>query len=238
MHTPASESRPSSSPARRGWRRVLGFLTLTILGLAVAWLGSSAWSRWSAAAAIVRYEPREGDVIFQSLPHGPVVWAIEGVTGSAYSHCGIVGREDGQWVVYEAIGRVRVTPLRDYLERGRGGGFVVYRLRDEFAGHIPATLECCRTYLGRPYDIRYRLDDEKIYCSELIYKAFRDATEGQELGTLSRFGDMDWGAYEVLIRQIEDGPVPLDRMMITPVGLAKAPQLVPVYWHNLAVEGQ
>jgi len=154
---------------------------------------------------------------------------------------GSILSRDRRWhlrLAFHHVLEVVVTPLRDYLERGRGGGFAVYRLRDEFTGHIPATLQCCRTYLGRPYDIRYRLDDEKIYCSELIYEAFRDATEGQELGSLSRFGDMDWGAYEVLIRQIEGGPVPVDRMMITPVGLARAPQLVPVYWHNLAIEAR
>ena len=238
MDIASPEPPPASLPGRRRWPRLLGILAVAILGGTVAWAASSAWSRWAAAAAIARYEPREGDVIFQSLPHGPVVWAIEGVTRSPYSHCGIVGREDGQWIVYEAIGKVRITPLEAYLERGRGGGFAVYRLKDEFAGHIPATLECCRTYLGRPYDIRYQLDDEKIYCSELIYKAFRDATQGQELGTLSRFGDMDWGAYEALIRQVEGGPVPVDRMMITPVGLARAPQLVPIFWHNLAVEAR
>jgi len=40
-------------------------------------------------------------------------------------------------------------------------------------------LACCEKYLGRPYDYRYQLDDESIYCSELIYKSFRDATNGQ-----------------------------------------------------------
>lgn len=234
ISAPATPS--DQRPSRPLWRRLAGWLVVAIVATTIAWGGFTAWSRWTAAAAIARYEPREGDVIFQSLPHGPVVWAIEGVTRSPYSHCGIVGREDDRWIVYEAIGRVRITPLRDYLERGRGGGFAVYRLRDEFAGHIPATLACCREYLGRPYDIRYRLDDEKIYCSELIYKAFRDATQGAELGTLSRFGDMDWGAYEVLIREVEGGPVPVDRMMITPVDLARAPQLEPVFWHNLPVE--
>lgn len=225
-------------PAGRRWPWALGCLSVVILAATSAWGAASAWSRRATAAAMARYEPREGDVIFQSLPHGPVVWAIEGVTHSPYSHCGIVGREGGRWIVYEAIGHVRVTPLPEYLARGRGGGFAVYRLRDEFAAHIPATLECCRGYLGRPYDIRYRLDDEAIYCSELIYKAFRDATQGQELGALSRFGDMDWGAYEALIRRIEGGPVPVDRLMITPVGLARAPQLVPIFGHNLPVEGR
>jgi hypothetical protein len=239
MHEPIAPALATPLPRPRSpsrWLRPVALAAIVTALAAGTWWGLSAWSRWQAAAAIARYEPREGDVIFQSLPHGPVVWAIEGVTDSPYSHCGIVGREEGQWIVYEAIGRVRVTPLRDYLERGRGGGFAVYRLRDEFTEHVPATLERCRTYLGRPYDIRYRLDDEKIYCSELIYKAFRDATQGQELGTLSRFGDMNWGAYEALIRQIEGGPIPVDRLMITPVGLARAPQLMPVFSHNLVVE--
>ena len=58
-------------------------------------------------------------------------------------------------------------------------GFV--GLRDEHREHIPETLRCCEKYLGRPYDYRYQLDDESIYCSELIYKSFRDATNGQQL---------------------------------------------------------
>ena len=49
---------------------------------------------------------------------------------------------------------------------------------------------------------------------------------------------MDCGAYEALIRQIEGGSIPVNRMMITPVGLARAPQLVPIFWHNLAVEAR
>ncbi len=217
-------------------RRWLWALSGVIFMLALLWAGFRGWNAWSAYAGYLKYEPRDGDVVFQSLPHGPVVWAIEGVTKSPYSHCGIVAKKDGQWVVYEALGKVRVTPLRDFLFRGRGGGFVVYRLRDTHRAHIPETIRCCEKYLGRPYDIRYRLDDEKIYCSELIYKAFRDATNGQQLGTLVKFGDMNWEPYETLIRQIEGGEVPVDREMITPVELARARQLEPVFSHNLDIE--
>jgi hypothetical protein len=99
----------------------------------------------------------------------------------------------------------------------------------------PSPCGSCEKYLGRPYDIRYRMDDEKIYCSELVYKAFRDATAGQQLGTLVKFGDMNWGPYETLIRQIE-GDVPVDREMITPRDLAKARQLQPIFAHKIAIE--
>jgi hypothetical protein len=218
---------------RRRWLRLF---VATALGLAMLWAGFYGWNTWSAYAGYLKYEPQEGDVVFQSLPYGPVVWAIEGVTKSPYSHCGIVARRDSQWVVYEALGKVRVTPLKEFLYRGRGGGFVVYRLRDDHREHVPETIRCCEKYLGRPYDIRYRLDDEKIYCSELIWKAYRDATNGQQLGALRKFGEMNWQPYETLIKQVEGGEVPIDREMITPVELARARQLEPVFSHNIAVE--
>ena len=228
----APEHMPVKRPVRR-WIRILGWTVAGGLLIGGLWYGATIAATY---AAIAKYTPQDGNVIFQSLPYSPVVWAIEGVTKSPYSHCGIVGQKDGQWVVYEAIGSVRITPLKEYLWRGRGGGFAVYRLRDEHREHIPETLRCCEKYLGRPYDIRYRLDDEKIYCSELVYKAFRDATDGQQLGDLVKFGDMNWGPYEVLIRQIEGGGVPVDREIITPRDLAKARQLEPVFSHNIAVE--
>lgn len=206
------------------------------LGVSLLWATSSGWQVWSAYAGYLKYVPQEGDVIFQSLPNGPIVWAIEGVTRSPYSHCGIVAKRDGQWFVYEAYRGVSATRLKTFLFRGRGGGFAVYRLLDYHRHHIPQTLACCETYLGRPYDIRYRLDDEKIYCSELIYKAYRDATEGERLGDLSRFGDMNWQPYEILIKQVEGGEVPVDCAMITPVELARAWQLEPVFSHNIPVE--
>jgi hypothetical protein len=208
------------------------------IGVVLLWAASSGWRAWSAHAGYLAYAPEEGDVIFQSLPNGPIVWAIEGVTRSPYSHCGIVAKRDGQWIVYEAYRGVSATPLKTFLFRGRGGGFAVYRLRSEHRHHIPQTLRCCETYLGHPYDIRYRLDDEKIYCSELIYKSYRDATNGECLGDLSRFGDMNWRPYEILIKQVEGGEVPVDREMITPVELSRARQLEPVFSHNMTVESQ
>ena len=126
MNPADAELQPTQ--ARRRWVWVLVALTL---GLSLLWAGYSGWNAWSAYAGYLKYEPAVGDVVFQSLPPGPVVWAIEGVTRSSYSHCGIVAKRDGQWIVYEALGKVRVTPLKEFLFRGRGGGFVVYRLREE-----------------------------------------------------------------------------------------------------------
>jgi len=198
--------------------------------------GVAVWLILPAYIAYWSYEPQEGDVIFQSLPHNRLVIAIEGASQSPFSHCGIVAKSKGEWVVYEAFDGVEETPLKEFLFRGRDQGFAVFRLRDNCRQFIPATIENTKAYLGLPYDVRYRMDDEKIYCSELIYKAYRDASGGQQLGELVRFGDLNWKPYEATIVYFEEGPAPLEREMITPRDMAKAKQLELVKAHRIAVE--
>ena len=88
---------------------------------------------------------------------------------------------------------------------------------------------------ARPYDARYRMDEERICCTELIYKAYHDAS-AQQLGRLVRLGELDWRTYEATIRHYEGGPTPLDREMITPKDMARAEQLSLVLAYNIAVE--
>ena len=74
----------------------------------------------------------------------------------------------------------------------------------------------------------YRMDDDALYCSELVFKAWKNAT-GQELGMLVPLGEMNWKPYEDTIRKYEHGPPPLDRWMITPQNLSEATQLEKVF---------
>lgn len=227
---PTSDAAPARTASRRR-----GGLSWLLSGLVVV-TGLWAWSVGPAWLAWWSYRPQEGDVLFQSLPHSPLVDAIEGVSGSPFSHCGIVGLENGEWVVYEAYRRVETTPLRTFLFRGRNQAFAVYRLKAEARPFIPSTLVAAKAFLGRPYDVRYRLDDERIYCSELIFKAYRNASSGELLGKLERLGDMNWQPYEATIEHFEEGPVPLEREIITPKELARASQLELVTAHRMDVE--
>lgn len=203
---------------RSYFRRVFWLVMAIVLGAVVVWQGPASFAYWT-------YFPQEGDVLFQALPHQEVVDAIEGATDSDFSHCGIVAKVDGKWIVYEALGKVRETPLYDFLLRGRERGFAVYRWKAGERERVPTIMERARAMLGRPYDTRYKMDDERIYCSELIYKAYRDATAGGQAGKLVRLGDLKWGKYERTIIELEGGPPPLDREMITPRDLALATQL-------------
>lgn len=178
------------------------------------------------------YQPAEGDVLFQSLPNPmgmDLVDAIEGSTGSPYSHCGMVFRDGSSWKVIEAIGPVKITPLDDFVSRGRGGRLWAYRLKEGERKHVPAALAAMRKDLGKPYDPRYRFDDEAIYCSELIWRGWKSAT-GHGLGQPVTLGSLNWKPYQQVIEAIEGrGVLPLDREMITPRDLARAPELEKVF---------
>lgn len=189
---------------------------------------SDQTSSSSPANKPAEYQPREGDFLFQSLPRNALINTIEGSTGSPFSHCGIVLRRGGEWKVIEAIGPVRETPLPLWIAQGRDNAYVAYRLKSPLQEKIPAIIAAAQRYTGRPYDIHYDLDDAKIYCSELLWKATRDAT-GIELGRIQTLGDLAWQSYEKTIREIEGGVLPLQRKMITPRALTEDPKLAEAF---------
>jgi hypothetical protein len=227
MNAGQRDNRRQVKYARRGWQIAGLGLALVLAGLAY-FLVPPYLAYW-------QYEPREGDLVFQSLPRSPLVNTIEGASHSPFSHCGILAREDGRWVVYEAFTKVEKTPWFLCFARSRDHQFAVYRLKDEYQQHIPAMLEYARRCMGRPYDIRYEMDDEKLYCSELLFKAFQSAS-GEPLGKLVRLGDLDWQPYRSVIEHLEGGPAPLDRQMISPRAVTEAPQLELVTSYGIAAK--
>lgn len=214
-----------NQPRTRWWWLLIGLL----LGFGAALLGLKLLF---APAEDVPYAPQVGDVLFQPLPLlSDLVVAIEGITHSPFSHCGVVVQRDEELHVIEAAARVTTTPLEEWIDRGRHNQYAAFRLKPEYEPIIPQFIEALHTYLGRPYDMQYDMGDAAIYCSELIYKGFRDAT-GEELGKLMRLGDLDWQPYRDTIIRYGGDPPPLDRIMITPRHLSEAEQLIKIFEHT------
>ncbi|MGJ4854876.1 YiiX/YebB-like N1pC/P60 family cysteine hydrolase [Labrys sp. La1] len=130
---------------------------------------------------------RQGDLVFQQSK-SPQSEAIRLPSGSTYTHMGIISLTPAGPVVIEAADVVRQTPLKAFLARGAKGRFAVYRLRQLVPAKADAAVAAARTYLGRPYDLYFRLDPDAIYCSELPYDAFRSV--GISLGRVERFGNL------------------------------------------------
>jgi hypothetical protein len=219
-------------PSNRAGRIRLLFLAAVFAILAFVYREQCLFllTRMPVVVYYFQYPPREGDVVFQSLPHGDLVDAIEGITHSPYSHCGVVLRNDkNQWMVVESIFNVHETPLFLWMLRGRGGDFTAYRVDEKYSPLLPDFKKDPLSYLGRPYDFDYDLTKAPaVYCSDLVYLAF-DQASGEKMGTLEKLGDLDWKPYEPFIKSEQRGGLPLDREMITPASLARASQLHEVY---------
>jgi hypothetical protein len=182
---------------------------------------SAAWLLCSAIVACGASAPpklRDGDIVFQTSLSSQSV-AIQRATQSPYSHMGIVFFRRGHPYVLEAVATVRYTPLDAWLKRGKGGRFVAKRLKAaEGVSEEPAKLRReGELMLGRPYDSAFGWSDDRIYCSELVWKVYERAL-GIRLAPLQELGSFDLSSPEVKAKVQEryGSSIPLHEPVVPP----------------------
>jgi hypothetical protein len=86
------------------------------------------------------------------------------------------------------------------------------------------------SFKGRPYDFAFNWSDEKIYCSELVWKIY-DRALGIEVGGLRKMKDFDLSSREVQMKLEERYPngVPLEETVISPQDVFQSDALATVY---------
>lgn len=174
---------------------------------------------WLAASAAVAQDPQAGDVVFHRS-RSAQSQIIQQVTGSPWTHVGVVFERDGSLQVLEAVQPVRWTPLEDWVRRGRGGEVAIRRLRTPLSAQQLDTLrETGERFLGRPYDRRFEWNEQRIYCSELVWLMFEQAlgfrlSEPQTWSELS----LSPAARRLARRRLGRLP-PSDALIVTPVAL-------------------
>ncbi len=176
---------------------------------------------------ISQFDFQEGDILLQHIPES-LCSVIADVTNSQYSNCGIVVKNYGQLYVLEAIGPVEYTSINRWINKGFHGKFTQIRVDELTADQVKNVLFEAEKFTGRPYDFEYNLDDDNLYCSELIYKAFRRGA-GITLGKKEALGSLNWKPNEMFIRRLSKGEIPLDREIITPDSLVKSSNVKIVY---------
>lgn len=165
-----------------------------------------------------------GDIVFQQIS-GELGRLVQGVTESELDHCGIIAvNPDGSIDVIEAITRVQRTPIEEWVNRGQKRRILVLRPTEELSRKAELVISSAETFLGRPYDILFKMDDESLYCSELVWKAYLRGT-GVMLQTPEALTDYRFMPYLPQILWITRGESPFERDFITPVGLSQSPYL-------------
>jgi hypothetical protein len=180
----------------------------------------------AAPAALPALEP--GDLVFEtstSAQSGAVQWA----TRSPWSHVGIVDvSTDGTYVV-EALGRVARTPWAAWRRRALSGGeLLVLRPRALTPAQRARAVARAKGFLGRRYDPRFGWGDDRMYCSELVVKAYERAA-GISYGRRERLGDLRLLGVEAAAERRWGGKLPKDLVLVTPASLAEDARLVRVF---------
>ena len=200
------------------------FLYATVVLLAVSACGKAGADRL-----------RDGDLIFQTSRSGQSQ-AIQKATHSMYSHMGIVFFRQGKPHVYEAIQTVQFTPLKKWINRGAGGHFVIKRLRDADKVLTPEATtklrQTARQFQGKPYDFTFEWSDDRIYCSELVWKIYHRGV-GIGIGRLQKLGDFDLSHISVKAKLKErfGTQIPVEASVISPAEMFSSELLQTVEKH-------
>jgi len=148
----------------------------------------------SVFSQINNFLPFEGDLLFQDLDCGDFCDAIEKVTigykGAKFSHVALVAKNGkGELIVIEAVSKgVCLTPLNVFLAKSHDKNLnpkvLVGRLLPQYRHLIPQAIKEAFQLVGRPYDDVFCITNNKYYCSELIYDAFKIANKGKPIFSL------------------------------------------------------
>ena len=176
------------------------------------------------------YNPVNGDIIFHTSKsnQSPI---IQQITNSNLSHCGIIYIKNNITYVLEASNVVKLTRLETFINNGVDKKFEVFRYKKQLSESDKKEMFVYATkQLGKLYDAKFEFSDNKMYCSELVWKIYNSV--GIELSEPTRFLDYDLSSQEVikLINSRYKTNINLQEKVITPVQITKDREnLFPVY---------
>lgn len=176
---------------------------------------------------------KNGDIIFQSSISKQCE-AIKLATHSEYTHCGIIFKDGNDINVYEAVQPVKVTSLNKWIARGQNGHFVIKRLKnfDKLLNENKVSIMRSEAEMmkGKDYDIYFGWSDEKIYCSELVWKIYKRGAD-IEVGKLEKLKSFDLtsGPVKKIMEERYGVNVPYDETVISPASIFDCELLTTTY---------
>ncbi|MBN2613070.1 MAG: YiiX family permuted papain-like enzyme [Bacteroidales bacterium] len=176
---------------------------------------------------------QDGDLIFQTSQSSQSK-AIQLATKSKYSHMGMIYTKGNKTYVVEAVQPVKLTPIEEWVKKGKNGYYIVKRLRKAdkiLTQEVKLKMRLIgENYLGKDYDQYFEWSDKRIYCSELIWKIYKEAAN-IEIGELQKLRDFDLSNKIVkqALRTRYGDKIPLDELVISPVQMLNSDKLITIY---------
>nr|WP_315221597.1 YiiX family permuted papain-like enzyme [uncultured Flavobacterium sp.] len=166
---------------------------------------------------------KDGDIIFQTS-QSPQCEAVRIATNSKFSHCGIIYAIDGKWFVFEAVQPVKLTPFNEWIQHGKDNKYVIKRLKNADQVLTPVVVQKMQNYSqqldGKEYDTFFEWTDQRIYCSELIWKIYKNGANVElcPLHELKEFNLTDERVQKIL-KERYGNDIPLVEKVVAPSNL-------------------
>lgn len=206
--------------------------TFPLLFLAFILLFACANEKSEKKADVLNHTIQEGDIIFQTSQSRQSK-AIQLATHSKYSHVGIIFKMNDVLVVYEAVQPVIMTPMDEWIKRGKGGHYVIKRIKNSEEVLTTESLKKMKrignAFMGKDYDLYFEWSDEKMYCSEFVWKIYKQGAD-IEIGALAKLSDFDLESEIVKNKLAEryGTHIPMDEKVISPAQMFNSDKLLVV----------
>ena len=196
------------------------YLTLALVLLSASYFIVNAYIKSIKKNQELTEILKDGDIIFQTS-QSKQCEAVRMATNSKFSHCGIIYILKGKKYVYEAVQPVKITPLKDWISRGKHHAVVVKRLKNASEVLDGSTLQKMKAYgnqfKNKDYDLYFEWSDTKIYCSELVWKIYKNGANIElcKLESLKSFNLSNSTVKKILVERYGN-QIPLNEKVVAP----------------------
>lgn len=175
---------------------------------------------------------KEGDILFQST-HSRQSVAVELATHSRFSHVGMLIEKDGKLMVAEAVQPVKFTSIENWIAQGKEGKYTQCRLKNAdkvLTAEVKQKMrKMANANAGKNYDLYFEWTDDKMYCSELVWKIYKQAA-GVEVGKIRKFKEYDFSHPKVKeqLKERYGNNIPSEENVVAPEDIFLSDKLVKV----------
>ena len=123
-----------------------------------------------------------------------------------------------------------LTKFEDWITHGENNDYVVKRLKNASTILTTSTLQKMKNYGNKfdnkNYDLYFEWSDDKIYCSELIWKIYKNGA-GIELCKLEKLKNFNLKnkTVETILKERYGNNIPLEENVVAPSQIVESEKL-------------